>query len=67
MAKEGLLSRLRKGEVDNISENSKLEKELVDLKFNLKTGQLKETHKIKLVRRQIARLKTLANESKDSK
>ena len=28
---------------------------------------LKETHKIKLVRRQIARLKTLANESKDSK
>ena len=67
MAKEGLLSRLRKGEVDNISENSKLEKELVDLKFNLKTGQLKETHKIKLVRRQIARLKTLTNESKDSK
>ncbi|MDG2061240.1 MAG: 50S ribosomal protein L29 [SAR86 cluster bacterium] len=67
MAKEGLLSRLRKGEVDNVSENSKLEKELVDLKFNLKTGQLKETHKIKLVRRQIARLKTLTNESKDSK
>ena len=62
MAKEGILSRLRKKETDVGSELGDLVKELVDLKFKLLSGQLRETHKIKIIRREIAKFKTVSNE-----
>jgi len=66
MAKEGILSRLRKKEVDGETEELRLVKELSDLRFKLLSGQLKETHKIKEIRREIAKVKTLNKESIDS-
>jgi len=66
MAKEGILSKLRKKEVDGETEELRLVKELSDLRFKLLSGQLKETHKIKEIRREIAKVKTLNKESIDS-
>ena len=62
MAKEGILSRLRTKETDVGSELGDLVKELADLKFKFLSGQLRETHKIKMIRREIAKLKTVSNE-----
>ena len=62
MAKEGILSRLRTKETDVGSELGDLVKELADLKFKLLSGQLRETHKIKIIRRKIAKFKTVSNE-----
>ena len=42
-----------------------LRKELMELRVQHSAGQLKETHKIKEVRRSIAQLKTLNNEVKE--
>jgi len=65
MAKESLLSRLRNKSADAIDEEGKLRKELMELRIQNSSGQLKETHKIKEIRKSIAQLKTLNNEAKE--
>ena len=62
MAKESLLDRLRNKPSDVLDEEGKLRKELLELRIKLASGQLKETHKIKEIRRSIAQLKTLNKE-----
>ena len=59
MAKEGLLDRLRNKSTDVLDEEGNLRKELLELKIKHASGQLKETHKIRQIRRSIAQLKTL--------
>ena len=60
--KESFLSRIR-GESSNLNEEEELRKELLDLKISLSSGQLKETHKIKEIRKSIAQLKTNQKET----
>ena len=60
--KESFLSRIR-GESSNLNEEEELRKELLDLKISLSSGQLKETHKIKEIRKSIAQLKTIQKET----
>ena len=62
MAKESLLDRLRSKSTDVLDEEGKLRKELLELKIKHASGQLKETHKIREIRRSIAQLKTLNKE-----
>ena len=64
MAKESLLDRLRNKPTEAPDEEGKLRKELMELRIQHSSGQLKETHKIREVRRSIAQLKTLNNEKK---
>ena len=64
MAKESLLDRLRSKSTDALDEEGKLRKELLELKIKDSSGQLKETHKIREIRRSIAQLKTLNKEQK---
>lgn len=60
--KESFLSKLR-GESSNLNEELELRKELLNLKISLSSGQLKETHKIKEIKRSIAQLKTIQKET----
>ena len=60
--KESFLSKLR-GESSNLNEEEELRKELLNLKISLSSGQLKETHRIKEVRKSIAQLKTIQKET----
>ena len=60
--KESFLSKLR-GESSNLNEEQELRKELLNLKISLSSGQLKETHKIKDIKRSIAQLKTIQKEA----
>ena len=66
MAKESLLSRLRNKSTDIGDEEGKLRKELMELRVQHSSGQLKETHKIREIRKSIAQLKTLNNEDKEN-
>ena len=65
MAKENLLSRLRSKSTVATDEEEKLRKELMELRVQHSSGQLKETHKIREIRKSIAQLKTLSNEFKE--
>ena len=60
--KESFLSKIR-GESSNLNEEEELRKELLDLKISLSSGQLKDTHRIKEVRKSIAQLKTIQKET----
>ena len=60
--KESFLSKIR-GESSNLNEEEELRKELLNLKISLSSGQLKETHRIKEVRKSIAQLKTIQKET----
>ena len=60
--KESFLSKIR-GESSNLNDEEELKKELLDLKISLSSGQLKETHKIKEIRKSIAQLKTIQKEN----
>ena len=60
--KESFLSKLR-GDSSNLNEEQELRKELLNLKISLSSGQLKETHKIKEIKRSIAQLKTIQKET----
>ena len=60
--KESFLSKIR-GESSNLNEEEELKKELLDLKISLSSGQLKETHKIKEIKKSIAQLKTIQKET----
>ena len=62
MAKESILSRLRNKPEEVADEEGKLLKELMELRVQNAQGQLKETHKIREVRKSIAQLKTLSKE-----
>ncbi|HJL95421.1 MAG: 50S ribosomal protein L29 [Gammaproteobacteria bacterium] len=64
MAKESFLDRLRNKSTDALDEEGKLRKELMELRIQHSSGQLKETHKIKKVRRSIAQLRTFHQEGK---
>ena len=64
--KESFLSKLR-GESSNLNEEEELRKELLNLKISLSSGQLKETHKIKEIRKSIAQLKTIKKEKETIK
>ena len=64
MAKDSLLDRLRSKPTEAPDEEGKLRKELMELRIQHSSGQLKETHKIREIRRSIAQLKTLNNEKK---
>ena len=64
MAKESLLDRLRSKPTEAPDEEGKLRKELMELRIQHSSGQLKETHKIREIRMSIAQLKTLDNEKK---
>ena len=63
MAEESLLKRLRGKKISFVDEEEKLLKEFMELMIKHSAGQLKETHKIKSLRKSIARLKTVKNES----
>ena len=65
MAKESLLSKLRSKATDTSNEEGNLRKELMELRVQHSSGQLKETHKIREIRKAIAQLKTLSNEVKE--
>ena len=67
MAKKSFLSKLRSGSLSDLDEEQNLRKELMELKIQLSSGQLKETHKIKEIRRAIAQLKTVSLESTEEK
>ena len=60
--KESFLSKIS-GESSNLNEEEELRKELLDLRISLSSGQLKETHKIKEIRKSIAQLKTIQKEN----
>ena len=62
MAKESLLDRLRSKPAHSVDEEGKLRKELLELRIQHSSGQLKETHKIREIRKSIAQLKTLNKE-----
>ena len=64
MDDKSFLEKLRKKKTDFPDEEKKLLKELMELKIRNLSGQLKETHKIKQIRKSIARLKTVTNENK---
>ena len=55
MVKESFLSKLRSSSTTSSEEEQKLKKELMELKIKHSSGQLRETHKIKEKRREIAR------------
>ncbi len=65
MAKESLLSKLRSKSTETSDEELNLRKELMELRVQHSAGQLKETHKIREIRKSIAQLKTLNNEVKE--
>lgn len=67
MAKESILSRLRSRPEEVTDEEGKLLKELMELRVQNAQGQLKETHKIREIRKSIAQLKTLSKEQEDNK
>tara|TARA_Y100000590_G_scaffold121948_1_gene139632 strand:+ start:2148 stop:2363 length:216 start_codon:yes stop_codon:yes gene_type:complete len=60
--KESFLSKIRGDSSSPLDEEERLRKELLDLRISLSSGQLKETHKIKLTRKSIAQLKTIERE-----
>ena len=63
MTDKKFLTKLRDSKTNLVEEQEKYSKELMELKFKLSSGQLKETHKIKDLRRSIAKLKTLKREN----
>ena len=67
MAKESILSRLRSKPENSSDEEEKLLQELMELRVKQSQGQLKETHKIREVRKSIAQLKTLFKEQQENK
>jgi len=67
MAKESILSRLRSKPEEVVDEEGRLLKELMELRVQNAQGQLKETHKIREMRKSIAQLKTLSKEQEDNK
>jgi large subunit ribosomal protein L29 len=58
------LEEIRKTETDKLLEELKsLEKELFEKRFEVKNGQAKDSHSIKLLKLEIARIKTVLKEN----
>ena len=65
MAKnKSFLSKIKGDSPSALDGIEKLRKELMDLKISLFSGQLKENHKIKEIRKSIAQLKTIEKEDR---
>ena len=61
-------SEIRKMTTEEINKNIvELKAELLNLRFSSATGSLDKPHKIKQMRHDIARLKTVLNERKEDK
>jgi len=61
------LDKLRKMSVSDLNKNLEtIYKEQFEDNLKLKTGQLKEIHKIKLNRKQVARIKTVMSEKNNA-
>ena len=61
------LDKLRSMSVSDLNKNLEtIYKEQFEDNLNLKTGQLNETHKIKLNRKQVARIKTVISEKNNA-
>ena len=61
------LDKLRSMSVSDLNKNLEtIYKEQFEDNLKLKTGQLNETHKIKLNRKQVARIKTVLSEKNDA-
>ena len=61
------LDKLRSMSVSDLNKNLEtIYKEQFEDNLNLKTGQLSETHKIKLNRKQVARIKTVISEKNNA-
>ena len=61
------LDKLRSMSVSDINKNLEtIYKEQFEDNLKLKTGQLNETHKIKLNRKQVARIKTVISEKNNA-
>ena len=62
MAKrKSFLDKIR-GDTSSLGELEELMKELLELRISLSSGQLRETHKIKKIKRSIAQFKTVEKE-----
>ncbi|MBF92069.1 MAG: 50S ribosomal protein L29 [Rickettsiales bacterium] len=62
------ISELKKFEVNKLKESLlKLRKESFNLRFQKASGQLEKTARISVVKKQIARIKTLINQKRDKK
>ena len=62
------ITELKKFEVNKLKESLlKLRKESFNLRFQKASGQLEKTARINVVRKQIARIKTLINQKRDKK
>ncbi len=61
------LDKLRSMSVSDLNKNLEtIYKEQFEDNLNLKTGQLSETHKIKLNRKRVARIKTVISEKNNA-
>ena len=62
------ITELKKFDVNKLKEALlKLRKESFNLRFQKASGQLEKTARINVVRKQIARIKTLINQKRDKK
>ncbi len=62
------ITELKKFDVNKLKESLlKLRKESFNLRFQKASGQLEKTARINVVRKQIARIKTLINQNRDKK
>ncbi len=62
------ITELKKFDVNKLKESLlKLRKESFNLRFQKASGQLEKTARINVVRKQIARIKTLINQKRDKK
>jgi ribosomal protein L29 len=60
--KTSFLSKTKGDSSSSLGEEQKLRKELMELRISFSSGQLKETHKFKQIRKSIAQLKTIERE-----
>ena len=62
------ITELKKFDVNKLKESLlKLRKESFNLRFQKASGQLEKTARINVVRKQIARIKTLINQKREKK
>ena len=62
------ITELKKFDVNKLKESLlKLRKESFNLRFQKASGQLEKTARINVIRKQIARIKTLINQKRDKK
>ena len=62
------ITELKKFDINKLKESLlKLRKESFNLRFQKASGQLEKTARISVVRKQIARIKTLINQKRDKK